>query len=263
MNYFYRLLLVFWLPCSLAFAQADHPVVRIQTNQGDITLELDYTHAPKSVENFLGYAREGFYEGTIFHRVIDNFIIQAGGYTEAYEKKDILDPVQSEADNGVQNLRGTVALARGANPHSASSQFFINMKDNANLDFKNESARGYGYTVFAKVTAGMDVAEKIQQIPVGEGGPFKKFLPTEPVVISKVVIEQDLPATPEENEPEAVDETEDSAQPAISEPEAETTAPAEEAVAESTTATSAPPPAPLPGDAFLHAPEPPDLPAVE
>ncbi|MCK6534936.1 MAG: peptidyl-prolyl cis-trans isomerase [Polyangiaceae bacterium] len=157
--------------------------VVIDTNFGSITLSLDAERAPKTVANFLSYVDSGHYQGTIFHRVIDGFMAQGGGYDQAYDRKPTSAPVQNEADNGLKNLRGTVAMARTSDPHSATAQFFINVKDNASLDHKGKSDAGWGYTVFGQVTAGMDVVDRIKAVKTGAAGPFTKDAPIEPVVI--------------------------------------------------------------------------------
>jgi peptidyl-prolyl cis-trans isomerase B (cyclophilin B) len=157
--------------------------VVIDTNFGSITLSLDAERAPKTVANFLSYVDSGHYQGTIFHRVIDGFMAQGGGYDQAYDRKPTSAPVQNEADNGLKNLRGTVAMARTSDPHSATAQFFINVKDNASLDHKGKSDAGWGYTVFGQVTAGMDVVDRIKAVKTGAAGPFTKDAPLEPVVI--------------------------------------------------------------------------------
>ncbi|MCC6665753.1 MAG: peptidyl-prolyl cis-trans isomerase [Polyangiaceae bacterium] len=157
--------------------------VVIDTNFGSITLSLDAERAPKTVANFLSYVDSGHYQGTIFHRVIDGFMAQGGGYDQAYDRKPTSAPVQNEADNGLKNLRGTVAMARTSDPHSATAQFFINVKDNASLDHKGKNDAGWGYTVFGQVTAGMDVVDRIKAVKTGAAGPFTKDAPLEPVVI--------------------------------------------------------------------------------
>ena len=146
--------------CCVAFAGAQEkattlPKIVLETNFGKITLELDPAAAPKSVENFLTYVRDGFYNGTIFHRVIKGFMIQGGGFTEDVQQKPTRTAIQNEADNGLKNLRGTIAMARTPDPHSASSQFFINTVDNAFLDFTAKTPKGWGYCVFGKVVEGM------------------------------------------------------------------------------------------------------------
>ena len=137
-------------------------VIKLVTNYGSIILELDFDKAPKSAANFLHYAETGFYDGTIFHRVIDDFMIQGGGFKSNLQKKPNAPPIQNEADNGLSNLTGTVAMARTSDPHSASSQFFINVSDNHFLDHRNKTNEGWGYAVFARVISGMNVVNKIQ-----------------------------------------------------------------------------------------------------
>lgn len=136
------------------------------TNFGPITLELDADKAPKTVENFLEYVNQGFYENTLFHRVIDGFMIQGGGFEpNMVQKKPFLDPIRNEANTGLKNEVGTIAMARTSAPHSASSQFFINVKNNAFLDFKSETMEGWGYCAFGRVTEGMDIVQKIAKVP--------------------------------------------------------------------------------------------------
>jgi len=177
---------------SLSPALADDnakPRVRLVTTLGDIVLELDHSKAPKSVENFLAYVNEGFYEGTIFHRVIDGFMIQGGGFTQDFMKKPTHSPIQNEADNGLKNERGTIAMARTGDPHSATAQFFINVVNNDFLDYRSPTPRGWGYAVFGKVVEGMDVVDNIRHTPTGSGGPFRKDVPRTPIVIEKAVVE--------------------------------------------------------------------------
>ncbi|MBI1943335.1 MAG: peptidyl-prolyl cis-trans isomerase [Betaproteobacteria bacterium] len=166
-------------------AMAAEPQVDLKTSAGTIRLELYPAKAPKTVENFLQYARDGHFDGTIFHRVIDGFMIQGGGYDKAYRQKKTRDPIQNEAKNGLANDLGTIAMARTNMPHSASSQFFINVKNN---DFLNaERAQdGWGYAVFGKVVSGLDVVMKIAKSPTGRGGPFDRDVPREAVVIESV-----------------------------------------------------------------------------
>lgn len=137
-------------------------MIIFSTNHGPISIELDSEKAPKSAENFLQYAKEGFYNGTIFHRVIDGFMIQGGGFEPGMSQKANHDPIDNEADNGLSNLTGTLAMARTAEPHSATSQFFINVSDNFFLDHRGKTAQGWGYAVFGKVVDGMDVVNKIK-----------------------------------------------------------------------------------------------------
>ncbi len=157
--------------------------VVIETNHGPFTISLDAATAPKSVANFLSYVDAGHYDGTIFHRVIASFMAQGGGYDGAYTKKPVRAPVENEADNGVKNTRGTVAMARTGDPHSATAQFFVNLKDNAFLDHKAKSGSDWGYAVFGTVTDGMDVVDRIKAVATGAQGPFSKDAPLEPVVI--------------------------------------------------------------------------------
>jgi peptidyl-prolyl cis-trans isomerase B (cyclophilin B) len=169
------------------------PVVKIQTNMGIIIMELYPDKAPKSVENFLRYAKENFYEGTIFHRVIKNFIIQAGGYTTDYTKKPTHDPIANESKNGLKNLRGSVAMARNFDdPDSATSQFFINVNNNYSLDYQ-DLREELGYTIFGQVISGMDVVDKIQATETGSFGSLRKNVPTTPIIIAKITVEQAPP----------------------------------------------------------------------
>jgi len=170
-----------------AFAAfADNPEVLIQTNKGSIKVELDREKAPATVDNFLTYVDEGFYNGTIFHRVIPGFMIQGGGYTQDMKEKPTHAPIQNEADNGLKNERGTIAMARTNDPNSATAQFFINHKDNGFLNHRSKDTHGWGYAVFGKVTDGMDVVDAIATTPTGPGGPFPKDVPQETIVIEKV-----------------------------------------------------------------------------
>ncbi|MGH1536916.1 MAG: peptidylprolyl isomerase [Gammaproteobacteria bacterium] len=162
-------------------------MVKMDTNQGTIMLELDADKAPNTVENFLTYAKEGFFDGTIFHRVISNFMIQGGGFTEDMSQKETHDPIQNEANNGLTNDNGTIAMARTGDPHSATAQFFINVKDNDFLNFSSETPQGWGYAVFGKVTEGMDVVEKIKGVATTTKGPYQD-VPEEAVIIEKVTI---------------------------------------------------------------------------
>jgi peptidyl-prolyl cis-trans isomerase A (cyclophilin A)/peptidyl-prolyl cis-trans isomerase B (cyclophilin B) len=167
-------------------ALAADPQVDIKTNVGTIRLELYPAKAPKSVENFLQYVKDGHYNGTVFHRVIDGFMIQGGGFDKSYSQKPTRKPIENEAKNGLKNDVGTIAMARTSDPHSASSQFFINVKSN---DFLNSPGQdGWGYAVFGKVVDGMDVVTKIAKTPTGSGGPFRSDVPKEPVVIESVTV---------------------------------------------------------------------------
>jgi len=168
-------------------ALAADPQVDVKTNMGTIRLELYPAKAPKTVENFLQYVRDGHYTGTIFHRVIDGFMIQGGGFDGSYKQKPTREPIQNEAKNGLKNDIGTIAMARTSAPHSASAQFFINVKNN---DFLNAASAqdGWGYTVFGKVVSGMDVVTKIAKSPTGSGGPFGTDVPKQPVVIESMTV---------------------------------------------------------------------------
>ena len=157
-----------------------------ETSFGSFTILLDGERAPKSVANFLRYVDKGHYDGTIFHRVIDGFMTQGGGYDATFEKKPTHEPVENEAHNGLKNTKGTVAMARTSDPHSATAQFFVNVADNAFLDHKEKSQAGWGYTVFGRVTAGMDVVERIKGVKTGAQGPFAKDAPLEAVLIKSV-----------------------------------------------------------------------------
>ncbi|MGB1111054.1 MAG: peptidylprolyl isomerase [Gammaproteobacteria bacterium] len=174
---------------SLSFAaSADEskPRVAIETSMGNIVLELDAEKAPKSVENFLAYVDDGFYEGTIFHRVIPNFMIQGGGYDTSYVRKPTRAAIENEADNGLRNARGTIAMARTQAPHSATAQFFINHRDNSFLNYSGKSLRGWGYAVFGRVMEGMDVVDEIANVRTGKGGPFPENAPQTKVIIKAV-----------------------------------------------------------------------------
>jgi len=177
-------LLFFSLP-GIA-ANAKKPLVNLQTTEGLIVLELDAEKAPETVKNFLNYIKMGFYDGTIFHRVISNFMIQGGGYTTDLQKKTTNPPVKNEADNGLQNLRGTIAMARTNDPHSATAQFFINVVDNNFLDHRQKSVRGWGYAVFGRVIEGMEIVDKIRKTPTGGKGPFPTDVPKTTVMIEKM-----------------------------------------------------------------------------
>jgi len=166
------------------FAQAANPQVEISTNMGNITLELNVDKAPQTVANFLKYVEDKHYEGTIFHRVIKGFMIQGGGMTADMRQKSMRAPIQNEAKNGLKNDRGTIAMARTSDPHSATAQFFINTVDNGFLDYPGQD--GWGYCVFGKVTAGMDVVDKIRAVPTGMGD-----VPNTAIIIKSVTL---LPA---------------------------------------------------------------------
>jgi cyclophilin family peptidyl-prolyl cis-trans isomerase len=172
----------------LTVAAQGNPQAVIHTSMGDIRLELYPAKAPLSVQNFINYANNGFYDGTIFHRVISNFMIQGGGFTPDMQKKTTGEAIQNEATNGLSNIRGTIAMARTGDPHSATAQFFINVQDNMNLDYSGQSSsREWGYTVFGRVIGGMEVVEKIRFVETTTQGPLSN-VPTEPVVIESVEI---------------------------------------------------------------------------
>ena len=161
--------------------------VQLKTNLGNITLSLNEDLAPKSVANFLAYAKSGHYNGTIFHRVIKNFMIQGGGMTSGMTQKPTLEPIDNEADNGLPNKRGSVAMARTNQPHSATSQFFINVVDNEFLNFSAPTPQGWGYAVFGEVTEGMDVVDEIRKVRTTSSG-FHQDVPAEDVTILEAVI---------------------------------------------------------------------------
>jgi peptidyl-prolyl cis-trans isomerase B (cyclophilin B) len=161
--------------------------VLLKTNKGDITLSLDAVKAPKTVANFLQYVKSGHYDGTIFHRVINNFMIQGGGMGVGMKEKSTGTPVENEANNGLKNERGTVAMARTSDPHSATAQFFINVNDNDFLNHTAPSAQGWGYAVFGKVTDGLDVVDTIRKVKTGNAG-FHQDVPAEDVIIEKASV---------------------------------------------------------------------------
>ena len=150
---------------------------------GDIVITLDAKKAPATVSNFLKYVESGFYDGTIFHRVIDGFMIQGGGFSEDFE-----EPIKNEADNGLKNVRGSIAMARTSDPHSATSQFFINVADNVNLDYRSSTGRGWGYAVFGRVVEGMNVVDEIRKVKTTFKGPYRD-VPVTPIVIKQAIIE--------------------------------------------------------------------------
>ena len=162
------------------------PVVEVATNHGTFAITLDPKRAPKSVENFLRYVDAKHYDGTVFHRVIPTFMIQGGGFDQRLEKKPVQAAIQNEADNGLKNKRGTVAMARTGDPHSATSQWFVNVVDNAFLDHQAKDGTGWGYAVFGQVTEGMDAVDKIKAVKTGAQGPFTKDCPVDMVVIHSV-----------------------------------------------------------------------------
>ncbi|MEC5162677.1 peptidyl-prolyl cis-trans isomerase A (cyclophilin A) [Janthinobacterium sp. CG_23.3] len=170
---------------SVVLAAGAAPQVSLKTNLGVIVVELDQEKAPKSVDNFLQYVKSGFYKGTIFHRVIDGFMVQGGGFSKTMVQKPTNKPVENEAKNGLKNLPYTIAMARTGDPHSATSQFFINVSDNTPLDYPGRD--GFGYTVFGKVISGMDVVDKIKAVPVADSGPFQN-VPVTPIVIESATL---------------------------------------------------------------------------
>jgi peptidyl-prolyl cis-trans isomerase A (cyclophilin A) len=161
------------------------PRVQLETSLGNIVLELNSGRAPQTVDNFLRYVREGHYNGTIFHRVINGFMIQGGGFDANMRQKPVREPIRLESQNGLRNLTGTVAMARTSDPHSATAQFFINVVDNSGLDFPNPD--GHGYAVFGKVVDGMEVVNRIRSVTVGRRG-FHQNVPREPIIIQKAVL---------------------------------------------------------------------------
>jgi len=177
------------LPSYSTIVVADEqPRVIMQTNLGDITLELNKKLAPKTVVNYLRYAKEAAFDNTIFHRVIKGFMIQGGGFDADFRKKNTHTAINNEADNGLSNRRGTIAMARTGDPHSATAQFFINTVDNGFLDHTSKTNRGWGYTVFGKVIKGMDVVDRISNLKTGRGGPFPSDVPKETVTIKSIKI---------------------------------------------------------------------------
>lgn len=168
-----------------------NPKVLIRTNMGEISVELYPDKAPKTVENFLQYLKDGFYDGTVFHRVIDGFMIQGGGFTKDLTQKRTRAPIHNEANNGLSNQRGTLAMARTGDPHSATAQFFINIVDNNRLDYVSEqNGMTWGYCVFGKVISGMEVVDKIKAVPTAAQGPLPRDVPTTAIVIEKMSITQ-------------------------------------------------------------------------
>ena len=167
------------------------PHVALKTNMGEIVLELNQEKAPKSVANFLQYVKSGYYKGTVFHRVIDGFMIQGGGFDKNMKQKATKPPVRNEAQNGLPNVTYSIAMARSGDPHSATAQFFINVNENGALDYPGRD--GFGYTVFGKVVSGMDVVDKIKAVPVADKGPHQN-VPVTPVVIESATLLKSAPA---------------------------------------------------------------------
>jgi peptidyl-prolyl cis-trans isomerase B (cyclophilin B) len=165
-------------------------MITLHTNFGEIVIELDHTNTPITAENFLKYAKDGYYDGTIFHRVIDKFMVQGGGFLPGMTQKAAQQTIENEADKGQKNMRGTLAMARTSDPHSASSQFFINVVDNNFLNFTSKSPNGWGYCVFGKVVSGMDVVDKIKAVPTTSRAGHQD-VPMEDVIIEKVVVNEE------------------------------------------------------------------------
>lgn len=163
---------------------ASNPKVVFKTTMGDITIELDEKKAPQTVKNFLSYVKKGHYEGTVFHRVIDNFMIQGGGLDKNLKEKPGLKPIQNEAYNGLKNTSGTVAMARTSDPHSATAQFFINVNNNQSLNHKGKTSSGYGYAVFGKVVKGMSIVNRIKKVKTQSSG-YHANVPVSPIIIKK------------------------------------------------------------------------------
>lgn len=177
-----------WLLAGLALpALAANPKLRMQTSQGAIELELYADKAPQTVKNFIEYSQSGFYNGTLFHRVMPNFMIQGGGFVTGMQEKKTRATIRNEADNGLKNAYGTLAMARTAEPHSAAAQFFINVADNFFLDHRGKTREGWGYAVFGRVTRGMDIVERIAQWPTRSVGPYDD-VPNPEVVIQSVEV---------------------------------------------------------------------------
>ena len=176
-----------------AKAQSTNPQVKFVTSAGEFIVEVYPDKTPKTAENFLSYVRDGHYNGTLFHRVINNFMVQGGGYDTKYNEKNTRPPIKHEgaeakANGGLRNTVGTLSMARTNNPHSASAQFFINVKDNDFLDHQSTTSQGWGYVAFGKVISGMDVINRIKALPTGPGGPFPTDVPQTPVVIQSATL---------------------------------------------------------------------------
>ena len=167
---------------------AEKPKVHFKTTMGDFTIELEPDKAPQTVANFIEYVRAGHYDGLIFHRVIKAFMVQGGGFDENYNKMPTRQPIENEADNGLPNERGTIAMARTGDPHSATNQFFINVKYNGFLNHQSKTQQGWGYTAFGRVIDGMNIVGRISRMETGPGGPFPSDVPVKQVIIEKVKI---------------------------------------------------------------------------
>lgn len=201
--------LILLMFCSTGHAAdgAAKTTVIVDTSMGTIKVALDSEKAPRTVKNFLQYVEEQFYDNTIFHRVIDGFMIQGGGFTDRYRHKPTHTPIRNEANNGLKNVRGSIAMARTSDPDSATAQFFINVVDNTSLDYKDTTTNGWGYAVFGHVIEGMDVVDQIRAVMTGAGGPFDSDVPLEPVIIKSIRVVPDarFPAaqhTPQETQGE-------------------------------------------------------------
>ena len=182
------LILIFITNFGASAEMATNTIINIKTNLGDIKIELLQDKSPITSENFLEYVKSNYFSGTIFHRVIKDFMIQGGGFDTNMNQKETNTPIKNEANNGLSNERGTIAMARTNDPHSASAQFFINLKDNNFLDFTSETIQGWGYCVFGKVIAGMDIVDKIAQSKTSSYGPHQD-VPEEQIIISEIIIE--------------------------------------------------------------------------
>ncbi|HFD79079.1 MAG TPA: peptidyl-prolyl cis-trans isomerase [Gammaproteobacteria bacterium] len=185
--------ILFLLLGSVVGHAADNPRVRMETSKGDVIIELYPDKAPVTVKNFLRYVHDGAYDHTVFHRVIKGFMNQGGGYTADLKKKDIktYPPIRNEADNGLRNERGTIAMARTGDPDSATNQFFINTADNSFLDHRGKTRRGWGYAVFGRVVSGMEVMDRIARVETGGQGPFRSDVPKIPVEIYRIRLIED------------------------------------------------------------------------
>ncbi len=164
---------------------ADQPQVELDTSAGKIVIQLDADRAPITVANFLQYVDDGFYDGTLFHRVIDGFMVQGGGFDQQLQRKTTRQPIKNEATNGLKNYRFSIAMARTQKPHSATAQFFINTEDNAFLDHKSPSGNGWGYAVFGKIVEGTEVIEEISTVPTSAKGPLPSDVPVDDIIIKK------------------------------------------------------------------------------
>ena len=192
MKYFTNYLLIILLNLLNIGVNAEmttNTIISIKTTSGDIKIELFDDKAPKTSQNFKEYIKSGYFNDTIFHRVIKDFMIQGGGFTSDMQQKETLPPIENEANNMVMNERGTIAMARTNDPHSASAQFFINLKDNNFLNFKDETIQGWGYCVFGKVLEGMETVDEIAKVKTGSYGPHQD-VPNEPIIIKEIIIEK-------------------------------------------------------------------------